>query len=201
LFYLQFSERQLEEGMAQAKLAVASDPLSGYAHAIYALTCMDVGKLDEAIEACRRGLEIDPENYFALVVLQESLRLSGKLEESIAAGEVALAMSGRHAWAMAFRALTFADCGKSADAEAVYCELLSRARHQYAPPGALAIAASGAAREEDAIHHAREAFETRDPHCQFFFTPSLPASARLYTYPGFREIIERMGRSAWLRAR
>ena len=201
LFFLQFSERQLEEGMAQAKLAVASDPLSGYAHAIYALTCMDVGKLDEAIEACRRGLEIEPENYFALVVLQESLRLSGKLEESIAAGEVALAMSGRHAWAMAFRALTFADCGKSADADAVYCELLSRARHQYAPPGMLAIAASGAAREDDAVRHAREAFETRDPHCQFWFTPSLPASARLYTYPGFREIIERMGRSAWLSAR
>ena len=201
LFYLQFSERQLEEGMAQAKLAVASDPLSGYAHAIYALTCMDVGKLDEAIEACRRGIEIDPENYFALVVLQESLRLSGKLEESIAAGEVALGMSGRHAWAMAYRALTFADWGKSADADAVYCELLSRARHQYAPPGMLAIAASGAAREDDAVRHAREAFETRDPHCQFWFTPSLPASARLYTYPGFREIIERMGRSAWLSAR
>ena len=201
LFYLQFSERQLEEGMAQAKLAVASDPLSGYAHAIYALTCMDVGKLDEAIEACRRGIEIDPENYFALVVLQESLRLSGKLEESIAAGEVALGMSGRHAWAMAYRALTFADWGKSADADAVYSELLSRARHQYAPPGMLAIAASGAAREDDAVRHAREAFETRDPHCQFWFTPSLPASARLYTYPGFREIIERMGRSAWLSAR
>ena len=201
LFYLQFSERQLEEGMAQARLAVASDPLSGYAHAIYALTCMDVGKLDEAIEACRRGSEIDPENYFALVVLQESLRLSGKLEESIAAGEVALGMSGRHAWAMAYRALTFADWGKSADADAVYCELLSRARHQYAPPGMLAIAASGAAREDDAVRHAREAFETRDPHCQFWFTPSLPASARLYTYPGFREIIERMGRSAWLSAR
>jgi len=201
LFYLQFSERQLEEGMAQAKLAVASDPLSGYAHAIYALTCMDVGKLDEAIEACRRGSEIDPENYFALVVLQESLRLSGKLEESIAAGEVALGMSGRHAWAMAYRALTFADWGKSADADAVYSELLSRARHQYAPPGMLAIAASGAAREDDAVRHAREAFETRDPHCQFWFTPSLPASARLYTYPGFREIIERMGRSAWLSAR
>jgi len=201
LFYLQFSERQLEEGMAQARLAVASDPLSGYAHAIYALTCMDVGKLDEAIEACRRGSEIDPENYFALVVLQESLRLSGKLEESIAAGEVALGMSGRHAWAMAYRALTFADWGKSADADAVYSELLSRARHQYAPPGMLAIAASGAAREDDAVRHAREAFETRDPHCQFWFTPSLPASARLYTYPGFREIIERMGRSAWLSAR
>ena len=201
LFYLQFSERQLEEGMAQAKLAVASDPLSGYAHAIYALTCMDVGKLDEAIEACRRGSEIDPENYFALVVLQESLRLSGKLEESIAAGEVALGMSGRHAWAMAYRALTFADWGKSADADAVYSELLSRARHQYAPPGMLAIAASGAAREDDAVRHAREAFETRDPHCQFWFTPSLPASARLYTYPGFREIIERMGRSAWLSGR
>jgi adenylate cyclase len=199
LFYLQFSERQLAEGMAQAKLAVESDPLSGYAHAIYGLTCMDIGYLSEAIGACRRCLELDADNYLARLVLEESLRLSGRFEESIAAGDAALAMSGRHTWAMALRTLAFADWGKPEDADAVYCEILARARHEYVPPGALAIAASGATREEEAVRHAREALETRDPHCQFFFTPSLPASARLYTFPGFREIIEQMGRSDWLR--
>jgi len=186
------------EGMTQAKAALESDPLSGYAHAIYAATCFVVGKIGEAVHASRRGIEVDPENYFARLTLQESLRLSGELEESSAAGQLAMAMSGRHAWAMAWHALTLADWNRLADADAVYCEMAARARYQYVPPVVLAIAASGAAREEDALRHAHEAFEIRDPHCQFFFSRYLPATARLYTYPGFREIIALMGRSSWL---
>ena len=99
---------------------------------------------------------------------------------------------------MMLRALTLADWGKGADADAVYCEILARARHQYVPPGALAVAASAAAREEDAVRHAREAFETRDPHCQLWWSRYFPTSARLYAYSGFREIVALMGRSAWL---
>jgi hypothetical protein len=126
--------------------------------------------------------------------------LKGELEESIAVGQLALAMSGRHAWTMFCRALTFADWGKRAEADAVYCEMLARARHQYVAPGTLAAAASGAAREEDAVRHAREALETRDPSCQFVWSRYFPASARLYAYPGFREIIALMGRSSWLQS-
>jgi TolB-like protein/tetratricopeptide (TPR) repeat protein len=198
LFYLQYSEGQLAEGMAQAQIAVESDPRSGYAHAIYALAWLTVGKIAEAIQAARRAVEVDSENYLARLALQECLRLNGEFEESMAVGEMALAMSGRHAWAMMCRAHTFADWGKSAEADAVYCEMLARVRHQYGPPGALAIAAAAAAREEDAVRHAREGFETRDPTHLIFWSRYQPISARLYTYPGFREIIALMGRRAWL---
>ena len=99
---------------------------------------------------------------------------------------------------MMLRALTLADWGKGADADAVYCEMLARGRHQYVQPGALAVAASAAAREEDAVRHAREAFETRDPHCQLWWSRYFPTSARLYAYLGFREIVALMGRSEWL---
>lgn len=201
LFYLQYSEGQLLEGMTQAKAALASDPRSGYAHAIYAATCTHVGKFAEAVETSRRGLDVESENYFARIVLQESLRLSGNFEESLAVGESTMAMSGRHPWAMMFRALTFADWGKSEDADAVYCEMLDRARHQYVSPATLAVTASAAARETDAVRHAHNAFEMRDPHCQFFWSRYLQASARLYTYAGFREIIALMGRCAWLENR
>jgi adenylate cyclase len=197
-FYLQLSEGQLAEGMREAKLALESDPLSGYAHAIYSLTCLVAGKVGEAVQASRQALVLDPENYLARITLQGCLWVSGEFEGSIAIGELALAMSGRHAWPMMLRALTLADCGKGADADAVYCEMLARARHQYVPPGALAVAASAAAREEDAVRHAREALETRDPHCQLWWSRYFPTSARLYAYSGFREIVALMGRSAWL---
>jgi adenylate cyclase len=197
-FYLQLSEGQLAEGMRQAKLALESDPLSGYLHALYSLTCLVAGKVGEAVQASRQALVVDPENYLARITLQGCLWVSGEFEESTAVGELALAMSGRHAWPMMLRALTLADWGTGPAADAVYCEMLARARHQYVPPGALAVAASAAAREQDAVAHAREAFKTRDPHCQLWWSRYFPTSARLYTYPGFREIVALMERSEWL---
>src|SRR4029077_2396032 len=83
-FYLQLSEGQLAEGMLQAKLALESDPLSAYAHALYSLTCMVIGKIDEAIKASRHALVVDPENYLARITLQGCLWVSGEFEESIA---------------------------------------------------------------------------------------------------------------------
>lgn len=199
LFYLQFSEGRFMEGMAQAKLALVSDPLSSYAHAVYSMTCGLAGKHVEAVQASRRAVELDPESYLAQMILQAVLHFSGQLEESIVAGELALAMSGRLSWSMTALAVTFAGLGKPTDADAVYAEMLARSRRLYVSPSQLAVAAAGAGRENKAIRHAREALEIRDPACQVFFSRHVPFSSLLYAYPRFCEIIERMGRSEWLR--
>jgi tetratricopeptide (TPR) repeat protein len=199
LFYLQFSEGRLEEGMAQAKLALEYDPLSSYANAIYGLTCSNAGNYQAALDVCRRAVELDPESYLARVSLQFALHANGQLEESVAAAELALSISGRHSWAMAFLAVTLADWGRPMDADAVYDEMTARARRQYVPPGALAVTASGAAREEDAVRHTSKAFEIRDPNIQFLMSGYHSMSARLYAYPGFREAIAQYGRGDWLR--
>jgi adenylate cyclase len=185
--------------MSQAKLALVSDPLSSYAHALYGFACGLGGKHEEAKEAARRAVELDPDSYLAQMVLQAVLHYSGKLEESVAASELALAMSGQLSWSMAGLAVTFAGLGKREHADALYTEMLARARRQYVPPAQLALAAAAASRESEAIHHTREAFEIRDPNCQVFFSRHVPYSAPLYTYPRFCEMVARMGRSDWLR--
>ena len=199
LFYLQFSEGRLAEGMVQAKLALVSDPLSSYAHAIYGLTCACAGRHAEAVQAARRAVELDSESFLAQMILQGVLHVSGNLEESVAAGELALGMFGGLSWSLAFLAVTFADLGKPDDADAVYAEMLARSRRRYVPPVQLAVAASAAAREDEVIRHAGDAFKIRDPECQFLFSRHLPYSARLYSYPRFCEMLARMGRSEWLR--
>jgi TolB-like protein len=198
LFYLQFSEGRLREGVEQAKLALKADPLSSYAHAVYGLTCSNAGKRLEAVQASRRSVELDPESFLAQMLLQLVLHIDGKLDESVAAGESALAMSGRLAWSMAFLAVTYGKWGKTEQADALYSEMLARARRQYVPPAQLALAAAAASRETDALRHAREAFEIRDPDCQFFFSKHLPLTAPLYAYPRFRELLVHNGRSDWL---
>ena len=197
--YLQLSEGRLAEGMEQAKLALASDPLSGYAHAMYALTCNIAGKTAESVEVSRRAVELDSESFLTNWVLQMILASSGQFEASVAAGTSALAMSGRHPWSMAWLAVALADWGKAGEAEALYFEMQARARREYVAPTSLAIAALAAAKEDEAIRYAREGYEIRDPGCATFFSRYFYLSARLYRDPRFRAIIAQMGRSDWLR--
>jgi TolB-like protein/Flp pilus assembly protein TadD len=197
-FYLQLSEGRLTEGMEQVKLALASDPLSGYTHAVYALACNIAGKTAESVEFGRRAVQLDYDSSIANWVLQVVLLSSGEFEAAVEAGESALAMSGRRPWSMALLAMALADSGRVTEADAVYCEMQARARRQYVQPTSLAFTAAAAAREDEAIRHAREAIEIHDPNSQTFFSRYFSVSARLYRYPRFHEIIAQMGRGDWL---
>ena len=162
-FYLQCTVGRLEEAVAQAKLAVELDPLSSYAHAVVGFTCSGAGRHLEAVQACERAVKLDPESFLPCWCKHLALHLSGRFEEAIAVGELALAMSGRHPWAMASLATALADCGKTADAEAIYAELMGRARRSYVPPSQLALVAAAAGMKDEAISCAREALQIGDP--------------------------------------
>ncbi len=184
---------RLAEGVAQAKLAVESDPLSSYAHAIYGLACAIAGKCEEGIAVARRAVGLDPESYLARMCLTSTLYLGGFFDEFLAANEFSLAISGRHPWSLAGPAVAFADSGKPSDAEALYAEMLARARRQYMSPALLALAASAAGREDEAICHASKAFEIRDPVCQVYFSRHLGLRGRLDAYPRLRELLSEVG--------
>jgi adenylate cyclase len=195
LFYLQFSEGRLEEGVAQARLALQSDPLSAYFNCAFGFICSIAERYNEGSQACERAVALDSDSFIARWSHHMSLYLSGRFEEAAAAGEVALATSGRHPWAMGTLAATFADWGKPSEAEAIYAELMGRARRSYVPPSILAVTASAAGLVDESIRHAREAFQIRDPVSQFFLSKLTPASARLLADPGFHKIAADTG---WL---
>lgn len=196
-FYLVLSEGRLEKGVAQAKLALDSDPLSAYANCVFGLTCCYVGRYADGLQAIERAVQLDPESFIAHWFHQVALYLSKRFEEAVAVGELTLVMSGRHPWALMTLAITFADWGKPADAEAIYAELTGRARRSYVSPAVLARAAAAAGFEDEAIRQARKALEIHDPQCQFFSRHG-PFTARVYEDSRFHEIIRSMGRSDWL---
>jgi TolB-like protein/Flp pilus assembly protein TadD len=195
LFYLQGCEGRLEEGVAQARLALGSDPLSAYATSAFGFICNIAGRYAEGLQACEHAVELDSESFIVRWLHHVALYFNRRFEEAVASGELALAMSGRNPWAMATLATTLADWGKPSDAEAIYAELMGRARRSYVSPSVLAIAASAAGFRDEAIRHAREAFEIRDPMSQFFFVRFWPTSTRLRADPRFHEIPVDMG---WL---
>ncbi len=192
-FCLQLAQGRLEEGLAQAKLALESDPLSSYANGMVGFTSCSAGRFEEAVQACERAVELDSESLVARLAHHLALHLSRRFEEAVAVGEVGLAISGRMPLVMACLGTTFADWDKPEEADAVYAELMGRARRCYVQPSVLAIAAAAAGIEDKSIRHAREAFEIRDPGCQICFSKHFPDSARLRAYPRFHEILLEFG--------
>jgi tetratricopeptide (TPR) repeat protein len=190
-FYLGGAVGRWDEGLHHAKLAVESDPLSGYANAVLGCSYNLAGRYAEAVTASERAVEIDPDSFLARWTLHGALHGSGRFEEAVAVGEISLTMSGRHAWAMAALAATFAEWGKLAEAKAVYAELRVRARRYYVQPTHLAIAADAAGMHDEAIRQVRKAFEVRDPSRNHLglATKLWPFSARLHADPRFREIV------------
>lgn len=197
--YLQLSAGRLEEGVVQAKLALESDPLSSYANAVYSETCVVSGRHTESLEVARRAVELDPESFLAWLTVQGVLHHERKFEESVAAGEIALPMSGRHPWSLAIFAVSLADWRGVGDATPIYAEMQARACRQYMSPAVMAIGAYAAGLEDEAIRDANRALDIRDPACAFLFSRHFVLWAeRLYACPRFRDVIARMGRSDWL---
>jgi len=190
LFYLQWMAGRIEEGIDQLKQAVESDPLSGYAKGMLAVSYSDAGKPDQALEAAHAAVELDPDSFLGRWMLQVALHHQGRFDESVAAGKSALAISGRHPYCVASLALTYADWGKPAEAKALYMELQWRSKCEYVQPAVLAWAASATDEQEAAIQYAEEAYRRRDPG--MISAKRFLAFARLRKDPCFQKILVAM---------
>ena len=189
LFYLVCARGRFDEGIAIAKKAVEIDPLSGYAHAVLAYILSVAGKAAEAVQSASAAVELGPA-YFTYGVLALVQNRKGEHAKSLAAAEMALALSGRYAHAVALLALPYAAMGKMAAAKAIYAELSARAAHEYVQPFFLAVTASAAGEADKAFGHLYEAVEIRDPI--LISAKCAPQAALLREDPRFDQILARI---------
>ena len=188
--YVVAIQGRFNESIALAKQAVEYDPLSAYAYGILALMYSQAGRSSEAVLAANSARNLE-ESFFAYWSLQGAFHSDQQFAKAAEAGEVALALSGRHVFALAAQAVIYADWGKSAEAKAIYAELVARAAQGYILPTHMAMAASAAGESDKAAVHAREAFEVRDPF--LVVGRHWPNFVRLREEPRFIEILARMG--------
>ena len=190
VFYLQLAAGRLEEGVAEAQQAVEIDPLSGYTTALHAFTLGIAGRHSDAIKQALAAVERDPESYYARWVLQNTYHWDCRFAESVAAGDAALAISGRHIWALASLATTYADWGKISQVRAVHNELMARTAREYVAPAVLAWSASAAGELDEALVLAGRAYQERDPF--LVFAKHFPDFARLRSDRRFQDLLRRM---------
>ena len=135
---------------------------------------------------------LDPESILAHFALAYTLYFQSRFEDSVAVGEAALGLFGRHPVFMTFLALAYADWGKLTEAKAVYTELLARAAREYVSPALLATSAAAVDERDEAMRYAREAYAIRDPQLTTM-GKHWPGTKRLREDSRFTEILASMG--------
>jgi hypothetical protein len=156
------------------------------------------GRVDEGVAFGRVGIEIDPGSYLGHWTLLEALHWAGKHEEAAAVAERALAISGRHTWALTTLTMIYAGWGRMDDARAVFQELEARAAREYVQPSMLCAAAAAVVGIDAAVTLARQALEIRDP----LFTllaRGWPGYGRLRDNPRFLDIVSELRLPNWSR--
>ena len=190
LFYLQCVAGRVEDGIDEAFRSLAIDPLSAYSLTVCGFTLALAGRHADAIRYARLAVESDPESYAAHWFLTLSLLWDSRFAESAEAGEMALAISGRHAWALAGLADTYAQWGKPAEARALHDELCARAVREYVSPTTLAWAATSIGETDRTLSLIEQAYSERDPFLAI--VTRMPTFRPLLAVPGVREVIRRL---------
>lgn len=194
LFCLMWARGEFERGIAEARHALDSDPLSAYVTMTLAQCFCTAGRLDEAIETSRRAVHQDPESFVARWMLGVSLGTAGRFEEAVSTFEAAAEMSGRHALALTGLAGVFGQWGKPSAASALHCELLERSSRTYVALTHLALTAEAAGQHEEALAFARRAWDEREP-AFILWARHFPPYRPLHADPRFAAILHEMNES------
>jgi eukaryotic-like serine/threonine-protein kinase len=192
--YLNCARGDFEHGIAEARRALDSDPLSAYVTMILGVSLFTAGQLDEAIDTCRRGIQLDPESFVSRWALGIALGMAGRSTEAVSALETAAVMSGRHSLALTGLAGVFGQGGKPAEALTLHRELMDRASRSYVSPSHLALTAEAAGQHEEAMAFARRAWDDREPSF-ILWARHFPQYRTLHSDPRFAKILREMDAS------
>ena len=196
LFYLHWIAGREAEARDELLRLLQIDPLSSYANVILAFSDFTSGRLSEAVDHSRRGVELDPNSYLAQWCHSAALKCNAHYAEAAVAAERALMLSGRHCWALATLTSIYAAWGKLEDARTAYRELEARSRREYIQPSMLLEAAAAVGEVDRAIAFAQRGFDERDPLLVLLIR-SWPGYDPLRTNSRFLTIVSQFELPGW----
>ncbi len=191
ILYLQLTCGRLEEGVAEGRRALASDPLSAYARGILAHCLARAGQSDEAIEQARAAVQADPASFLTRSVVGLALLSASRFDDAAAAFREAMEISGRQTQAVGFLATALARGGRQSEARALYNELVDRSRLEYIPFFWLALTAAAAGENDQALDLAERSWQEREP-VLLLYASHAEESRWFQQQPRFQAILRKM---------
>ena len=167
--FLSWQGRQ-EEALAELEAVHALDPLNAMNRCLSALALISLRRYEEAAEACRKALDIDPTYLLALASLATVRTAQGRFDEALALALKALETHGRFSLALGSLGLVHAMAGQTEQAHGVLDELQEIAQRSYVSPSTLASIYSQLGEEDAALEWLEKAVEYRDAGLMRFKT-------------------------------
>jgi tetratricopeptide (TPR) repeat protein len=128
-----------EEGLAECRGAVERDPLGLILTACLGWHCLFSREYDAALDPARRALRMDPQLYWAHLIMGWAYEQQGRFDEAIASYRVAVANSAETPMAVAALAHALALSGQAEDARQLLTALERRGRSAYVSAYDLAV--------------------------------------------------------------
>jgi TolB-like protein/Tfp pilus assembly protein PilF len=179
-----------EDGLAEIQRAREMDPLSVRAHAAMAMALYFSRQHDRAIDFLKRAVELDPHFADAHCGLGLNYHQLTIWDQSFAAFDKALALSGRGAEDIASLGCAFGAAGRTAEALALLAELETVASQRYVPAVYFAAIHAGLGNTEEACDWLERGLAERSSWLVFLRVD--PWWDGLRATPRFRQLLEQM---------
>jgi serine/threonine protein kinase/Tfp pilus assembly protein PilF len=189
--FLLSARGRADESLGEFRQALEIDPLSLIINADYGWAFYCAHRYPEAIEQLQKTIDMDarfPQSYLWLGLAYQA---SGQLEQSIAAFEEGVRLTGGNPTFVAGKGVTLVAAGRRAEAEAILADFDERARTQYVPMASMV-------QMNIALGHIDRAFEWLERAADYRASFMLPI--RVYPFfdpirsdPRFSRLLESHG--------
>jgi adenylate cyclase len=188
LALLKVSQGELNEGVKQIEEAEKLDPLSpvscNFAVSIY----LAADRIDDAIEAGKRTVQIDPNYVYFDPVLANAYREKGEFQKAIELYEKAQQTTHFPSVGLA---ITYAKMGRREDARRILEELIEKSHQQYVAGEKIASVYAALGEKDEAFRWLERAFDEHSASMVGF--ASSPEFRPLRSDPRFADLLRRLG--------
>src|SRR6266496_699312 len=186
--FLKCARGDLDEGVKQIQEAEKLDPLSTIIIDSAVERYVAADRLDDAISAGKRVLQVDPNYIYFDSALAEAYREKGDLQEAVAVYEKAQAVTHSPSAGLA---ITYAKMGRWEDAHRVLDQLIEKSRRQYVTADSIAAVYVALGDKEEAFRWLERAFDEHS--APMYGVAWHPGFRALRSDPRFADLLRRMG--------
>ena len=186
--WLKLDQGDCDEGVKQIQEAEKLDPLSPMIISSAAERYVAADRLDDAISAGKRVLQVDPNYIYFDSALADAYREKGDLQEAVALYEKAQTVTHSPSAGLA---ITYAKMGRLEDARRVLNQRIEKSRQQYVAADSIAAVYVALGDKEEAFRWLERAF---DEHSAPMYDMAChPKFRALRSDPRFADLLRRMG--------